>query len=126
MDPERAHAFAGYRHAFEEFSRKARCVQSLTDHPHPDRAAIDRALLELEQARVKYNNARDALVRQLLPASPRETIPVVISESSQARREHVRDIAELLWEGAGRPEGTAEEDWRRAEEIVRRATAPAA
>ena len=33
----------------------------------------------------------------------------------------VRAIAELLWESAGRPEGTAAEDWRRAEEIIEKA-----
>ena len=33
----------------------------------------------------------------------------------------VRPIAELLWESAGRPDGTADRDWRRAEEIVREA-----
>jgi hypothetical protein len=34
-------------------------------------------------------------------------------------------IAELIWESAGRPDGTAEEDWRRAEAIVKCAVATA-
>ena len=38
-------------------------------------------------------------------------------------RDRVREIAELRWELAGKPEGTADDDWYRAEEIVRRATA---
>jgi len=44
-------------------------------------------------------------------------------DSEEATTERVRDIAELLWETAGRPEGTADEDWRAAEAIVRRASA---
>ena len=62
--------------------------------------------------------ARDALVRSLLPASA--------PAAPDQRHDHVQDvqaIAELLWESAGRPTGTAEEDWRRAEAIVRRAVA---
>jgi hypothetical protein len=34
-------------------------------------------------------------------------------------------LAELIWESAGRPDGTAEEDWRRAEAIVKCAVATA-
>ena len=43
----------------------------------------------------------------------------------QAVKERVKSIAELLWESAGRPEGTADEDWRLAEEIVKRAATAA-
>jgi len=35
----------------------------------------------------------------------------------------VSEIAELRWELAGKPEGTADENWYRAEDIVRRAMA---
>lgn len=115
-DPSRA-----YRRAFEDFSQRVRQVQSLTAHPSPDRTAIDEALLELERARVAYNVCRDALAQQLLPSS----IPAVAEYSPDAYADHVKAIAELLWEGCGRPAGTADDDWRRAEEIVRRAAAAA-
>ncbi len=108
----------GYRSAFEDFSRKAQQVQSLTEHPTGDRKAFETALLELERAHLAYNDARDALVRSLLPGP--------VKEQRQDRANHrgdVQAIAELLWESAGRPTGTAEEDWRRAEAIVQRALA---
>ena len=37
----------------------------------------------------------------------------------------MREVAELRWELAGKPEGTDDENWYRAEEIVRRAAANA-
>jgi hypothetical protein len=35
----------------------------------------------------------------------------------------VSEIAQLRWELAGKPEGTDDDNWYRAEDIVRRATA---
>jgi hypothetical protein len=35
----------------------------------------------------------------------------------------IREVAELRWELAGKPEGTDDENWYRAEDIVRRSTA---
>ncbi len=81
---------------------------------NPDSAAIEEALLELEKARVEYNFRRDILAESLMAD---RTLP-------EPRADHdsrVRPIAELLWESAGRPTGTADLDWRRAEEIVREA-----
>jgi len=83
-----------------------------------DRKAIDAALLEMERARVEYNRSRDVLAQQLLSAPPES-----MSNPAKAGADRVREIAELRWELAGKPEGTAEDDWYRAEEIVRRATA---
>jgi hypothetical protein len=112
-----------YRSAFEEFSRKAQRVQFLTEHPTGDRKAFEIALLELEKAHLTYNDARDAFVLSLLPPS----IPAARDHQQRSPRQDHRDdvqaIAELLWEGAGRPTGTAEEDWRRAEAIVNCAVA---
>jgi phosphosulfolactate phosphohydrolase-like enzyme len=107
-----------YRSAFEDFSRKAQRVQALTEHPDGDRRAFEAALLELEKAHLAYNDARDAFVRSLLPASAAAS-----PNHRQDHRQDVQAIAELLWEGAGRPTGTAEDDWHRAEAIVQRAVA---
>lgn len=107
-----------YRSAFEDFSRKAQQVQSLTENPSGDRESFETALFELEKAHLAYNSARDALVRSLLPSSAQAP--------PEQRQDHLHDvqaIAELLWESAGRPTGTAEEDWRRAEAIVQCALA---
>src|ERR1700737_4411463 len=121
-----------YRYAFEDFSRKAERVQFLTAHHTSDRKAFETALLELEKAHLAYNDARDALVRSLLPAfvteipnhRPGDFVPDR-GQDHQGRdhRADIQAIAELLWERAGRPAGTAEEDWRRAEAIVKSAVA---
>ena len=101
-----------YRSAFEEFSRKVQHVQDLTAQESPDLTVLDGCLHELELARLAYNASRDALARHLLASSTPRTYG-----------DRVKRMAELLWEVEGRPEGTAAEDWHRAEEIVRRATA---
>jgi hypothetical protein len=95
----------------------------LTTDPHPNRAAIEAALVDVEKARAIYDEYRDALARELLPSSRTASFPVV--DPPQAITERVKSIAELLWETAGRPDGTADEDWRLAEEIVKRAATAA-
>jgi hypothetical protein len=123
MDPMRSESLVkvdtwrAYRCAFEDFSDKVRHIQSLTDQSGSNQAAIEAALLELEKARKAYSSARDAVAQHLQPALP--------LNPSLANAAHVKGIAALLWEGAGRPEGTARDDWFRAEKIVRRANAVA-
>ena len=112
-----------YQQAFHDFSDRVRHLQSVIHDPHPDRAEIEAALLEVEKARVIYDGWRDELARHLLPLKP-GLLP--IADSREAIAEHVKDIAEILWEAAGKPEGTAADDWRRAEEIVKQAVAAAA
>ncbi|MGP0071093.1 MAG: DUF2934 domain-containing protein [Bryobacteraceae bacterium] len=110
---------AEYRSAFEDFSRKAQRVQLLTEQPTGDREAFETALLELEKAHLAYNDARDALVNSLLPSPHKPQPDLAVQEHRvQDHRQDVPAIAELLWESAGRPTGTAEEDWLRAEAIV--------
>jgi hypothetical protein len=103
-----------YRSAFEDFSRKAQRVQQLTENPTGDRKEFEAALLELEKAHLAYDESRDALVRALSPAA-------AALAAKDDHRADIRTIAELLWESAGRPTGTAEEDWQRAEAIMQAA-----
>ncbi len=120
--PTKREARRAYQQAFHYFSECVRHLQSVIHDPHPDLAAIEAALLEVEKARVAYDRRRDALARQLLPLKS----GVFPSTDSQAAvSEHVKDIAEILWEAAGKPDGTAADDWRKAEEIVKRAVAAA-
>jgi hypothetical protein len=109
---------AEYRSAFQDFSRKAERVQSLTAQRSTDEKAFEDALFELEKAHLAYNQARDAFLRSLLPASAE-----MPANDDQDHASDVPTIAELIWESAGRPDGTAKEDWRRAEAIVRCAVA---
>jgi Protein of unknown function (DUF2934) len=119
---QKAELWQEYRRAFEEFSEKLRRVQSLTSALGCDQVALETALLELEKARVLYSGRRDALVEHFLPSS---TGDVVLGSAPrvfpQANEDRVKVFAELMWEGAGRPDGTAEDDWYRAEKIVRSA-----
>ena len=87
-----------YRNAFAGFAQKVRPARALMAASNPDWQAIDAALLA-----------------QQLNSSP---FPEAISETNR-----VSEIAELRWELAGQPEGRDDENWYRAEDIVRRATA---
>jgi DUF2934 family protein len=109
-------AFSDYRAAFAEFARKVRQARALMAAANPDWQAIDAALLDLEKARVTYNQQRDILAQQLLNSSQ-------LPDSSESHAGRVSEIAQLRWELAGKPEGTDDENWYRAEEIVRRAAA---
>lgn len=109
-----------YRDTFEDFSRKAQRVQTLTALHGTDGKALEIALIELERAHLAYNQARDTFLRSMLPDSAQ--IPAA---EDHDRTADVPAIAELIWEGAGRPQGTAREDWRRAEAIVKCAVATA-
>ncbi|HLJ16583.1 MAG TPA: DUF2934 domain-containing protein [Bryobacteraceae bacterium] len=117
-----AEAWQQYRTAFQEFARNATRVQVLTAQPNPDRTAVEAALVELEKARVTYNQSRDALAQQLL-ASDAHLLPRAEPGSESESTGRIKELAELLWEVSGRPSGTADHDWYRAEEIVRRASA---
>lgn len=112
-----------YERAFQEFSDRVRDLQCLTLHPSPDAAAINVALQELEKAHWVYDRCRDALAVELLPASMRGTFRRMEPNSAEAYEDRVRAVARLLWESVGRPEDTADDDWHRAEQIVRRAAA---
>ena len=101
-----------YREAFEEFAQKVRQVQLLAARPGVEQQAIDKALLELETAHACYNASRDVLAAQFLPSSAAK------QDTPHTHVHNVKDLAALRWEMSGRPEGTADDDWYRAEEIV--------
>lgn len=106
-----------YRTAFGEYARQLDCLQRLIDGNGRDRD-IEDALCAVEQARQAHNSARDRLAQAL-----------AASTAKSPTEEQVRQTARLLWELAGRPQGTAENDWQRAEQLVRsvdRATAQCA
>ena len=111
-----AEVWAAYTTAFRNFSEKVRNLQRLTDEPAA-RAEIEAAVLAVEKARIEYSRARDAAAELLLESPLRTSL----SGGENSSPAHTAEIAELLWKGAGRPEGTAEADWLRAEEIIRRA-----
>ena len=110
-----------YRKAFQEFAAKVQHVQTLTAQAHVDPEVMQAALVELERAHVNYDACRDRWAQFLL--SDEQEFILEASDTEHAHEDSVRTIAELLWQSAGRPEGTADEDWRKAEDIVKQAAA---
>jgi hypothetical protein len=99
-----------YRATFQDYSRKLDALQRLTGAAGLDKAQLDTALLDVEKARVAHNAARDRLGSDLMRLS---TVP-----GAKLNEQHIRKTARLLWELAGRPDGSAERDWRQAEQLV--------
>lgn len=110
-----------YRDAFENFSSKVRQLQSLTGQTVVGRSEVEASLLAVEQARLAYNQKRDLWARELLRRSARD-LPGARHHTAEWEQVRVKAIAELLWHLTGRPKGSAEDDWYRAESIVRRAS----
>jgi hypothetical protein len=112
-----------YRTTFQEYARRLDALQNLMNSGTPDAARMDAALLEVEQARIAYNASRDQLAKELVrPPLPASTGTSATGNPATGNKEHrIRQTARLLWEVAGRPDGSAEHDWRRAEQLVRRA-----
>lgn len=118
-----------YRAAFLAFADKQRQVQQLTnlvdiDADQRRSAELERALVELESARRQYGRARDLLAVQLLGDDSLAAMDLRDPESTTPQQ--VRAIAQVLWEAAGRPEGSAQNDWFRAERIAAKASLVAA
>jgi hypothetical protein len=129
-----------YRTTFQEYSNKLEALQRLMDASLPGRGPVDArlldanlldaTLLEVEKARVAHNCARNELARELLRspallAVQQNSTRNVSAIDSGIDEGHIRETAQLLWEMAGRPEGTADGDWSRAERLVLAAAAGA-
>jgi hypothetical protein len=110
-----------YRAAWEEFVRRTNALQDCLTVNQPDRAHVEVALLEVERARLAYNDARDILAAQMAGLKP---APRPAGEALEDGK--VRAIASLLWELSGKPDGTAVADWLQAERLVQSASASAA
>lgn len=112
-------AWQSYRRAFDHFRGAVRTVQNLSSDGNREKSTVDAAVLEMQQAHEDYRCARDTLARELIPSIQHDSAP-----RNSSSPEGVREVAELLWELEGRPDGTALDDWYRAENIVRRTAAP--
>jgi hypothetical protein len=111
-----------HRTTWEEFVRAMNAFQDSLIATAPDRARLEVALFEVEKARFAYNAARDLVVARMAGLRvaanpPAQTLP---------QDGKVRAIARLLWELAGKPDGTALADWLRAERLVQSASAAVA
>ena len=93
-----------------------RSVQNLAAVEIHDQATIDALVLEMEIAKECYKAARDALFLEMIPSRG----PPFCCFGKRPERRRRQGTCELLWELEGRPEGSALDDWYRAENIHRR------
>ena len=112
-----------YREAFHEFARRVEELKSLRASGNADRTSVNSTLLAFERARVKYYESRNALAAVLLSGRLSRSAEVQWSVCPRDDNQRVREIAQLLWEFDARREGFAEDDWYRAEAIIRSARA---
>ena len=108
-----------YRTSWEEFVRRTNVLQNCLTASEPDRARVEVALLEAEKARLAYNAARDLLVAQMAGLQ----YAAKLTDQALPQDGKVRAIARILWELAGKPDGTAVADWLQAERLVQSASA---
>ena len=83
-----------------------------------DHSRLEPLLLSVETARLNYSAARDRLASEMLGGADTGLLKSAIPDH------RIRDTAHLLWELSGKPQGTAENDWLRAEAIVRHTSSP--
>jgi hypothetical protein len=112
-----------YRTTFDEYACKLDALQRLIDSDGTDKARIDVALQEADAARRAHNSARDLLAAELAAQASLKISKRKSAVQSAPADDRVRETAQLLWEFAGCPQGTAERDWQRAEQLVHAATA---
>jgi hypothetical protein len=119
----RAELWREYREAFRKFAQRVNELESLKTKKNVNRRSVDIALFELEKARVYYRQTRDSLASVLLSRRPGKFAEDQLSTRLQDDNQHVREVAQVLWELEARREGFADDDWYRAEEIIRSARA---
>jgi hypothetical protein len=110
-----------YQDSWEAYSHKHAALGRLMDSVDPEQKQIEAAVIDLEQARMTHSATRDLLAQHLSAE-----LPPSQALSAGADEQQVRTTARLFWEMAGRPEGTAECDWLRAERMIKSAAAVAA
>jgi len=100
-----------YSAAWARFDQSLRELQAAVDRGE-DRDS-ESLLLRVELSRLRYSAARNRLAADMLHSD--------LPNAVDGKEGHIREAAHLLWELAGRPQGTAESDWLRAENLVQRA-----
>lgn len=111
-----------YRDAFRQFQRETARLAKINAKASYNPADTEAALLAVEQTRLTYNDTRDTFAAFLLPAPARQAFWAIPAATRQEAR-RVKGLAELFWELSGKPQGSADDDWYRAERVVGRALA---
>lgn len=108
-----------YRATWQDFAKKLDQLQILAESGVREAAVT--AFLEVEEARLRHNAARDRLA-QVLDATIAASDEAEANTANSAAEHRIRETARQIWEFSGRPENSAEADWQRAEKLVRSAT----
>jgi len=108
-----------YDTAFDRLRRAHSELWSIRRQAVPDTAAEEAARARLNQEMRAYHCRRDDLASFLLPRQSSGSRSATESGGEElSRQEQIRALAHRLWEQAGRPAGTPDEYWYRAEEIL--------
>ena len=129
---------AEYDAAFDQFRRAEWELRFIRQQCSPDKTAEDAVRPRVDQAMGVYRACRKNLADSLIshlpagePAVPMGSQPLGIwrvgidrraagsSDTVLGRRNDVQVLAYRLWEEAGRPLGSADENWYRAEDMLR-------
>jgi hypothetical protein len=92
----KAELWRAYREAFQKFAQRVDELESLETNQTTNRTSVDRALFELERARVHYRDSRDALALALLAG---RRVRFALDQSSTPQLDdyqRVREVAQLL------------------------------
>jgi hypothetical protein len=108
-----------YRLAFRNWSSQIHHLQAVADHPIDEQESRQAHHL-VEAAESDYRDRRDRLAGYILTGTRFSRLFPKDRDSSltEEQRSEIERVAYRLWEEAGRPDGTAESDWLRAERIV--------
>lgn len=124
---------ADYDAAFRNWTAQVRVLQSVDSGDPQNRGAVEEARRWAEEAASVYREKRNLFLNHVIASRSRRPKRAKLNISERPapavgpRQDHlvladennpVRRLARQIWEEAGRPAGTAEQDWLRAEEIL--------
>jgi hypothetical protein len=113
-------AYIDYRAAFRDWTAAVGRRSSLP--PQVARIdALDEARNQEDAAESSYREARERLIDYVEVAVPGAAAPGELTGEQKTavdRRLEIEQLAYSLWEQSGRPEGTADSDWYRAEALL--------
>jgi hypothetical protein len=129
---------ADYDAAFDRLRAAHWKLRSIRQQLSPDKTAGEAARQRVDQAMGVYRACRTNLADFLISRQPagKRAVPVGSQppgvwtagidcraagskDSALGRRDEVQVLAHRLWEDAGRPMGSADAHWYRAEEMLR-------
>jgi hypothetical protein len=113
-DPQYSELDNSYRVSFRSWASRVEQLHQLEDQHSPP-AEVASAETEAALAERAYRDNRNRLVQFILVASTHSSVP---RRLTPAQHQEVERLAYRLWEEGGRREGTAEDDWYRAERLL--------